>query len=44
MRVGTAWRNTVHDKPLMTIDVGPLRERDAVELAQTYVDSAVRCA
>jgi class 3 adenylate cyclase/tetratricopeptide (TPR) repeat protein len=34
-----AWRSTTRGSPLMTIDLGPLREEDAIVLAGTFVDS-----
>jgi class 3 adenylate cyclase/tetratricopeptide (TPR) repeat protein len=34
-----AWRSTTGGSPLMTIDLGPLREEDAIVMAGTFVDA-----
>ena len=39
-----AWRSAARDSPLMTIDLAPLRQEEAVELAGEYFDTANRFA
>ncbi len=34
-----AWRSTTRGSPLMTIDLGPLREEDAIVMAGAFVDT-----
>ncbi len=39
-----AWRSAARDSPLMTIDLAPLRQEEAIELAGEYFDTANRFA
>jgi class 3 adenylate cyclase/tetratricopeptide (TPR) repeat protein len=39
-----AWRQTIGTSPLMTIDLGPLRPREAEALASAYVDASAELA
>jgi class 3 adenylate cyclase/tetratricopeptide (TPR) repeat protein len=36
------WRATTHNRPLMTVDLGPLREAEALQFAAGFVDAAQR--
>ena len=38
-QLGQAWRSTIAGNPLFTIDLGPLREQDTIELASQYLDA-----
>lgn len=35
-----AWRGTTAGSPLMTIDLGPLRKQESMELASAYIDAS----
>ncbi|MCZ6731347.1 MAG: AAA family ATPase [Gammaproteobacteria bacterium] len=37
-----AWRSTVHGSPLMTIDLAPLRQAEAIALASAFIDASKR--
>ena len=34
------WRSTTYGSPLMTIDLGPLREEEAIALAGGFIDAS----
>jgi len=40
----SAWRGGTHGSPMMTIDLGPLRQNEALELASDFMDETRRAA
>ena len=39
-----AWRGSTHGSPLLTIDLGPLHEEEAIVMAGAYVDATEQFA
>jgi class 3 adenylate cyclase/tetratricopeptide (TPR) repeat protein len=40
----SAWRGTTQGSPLLTIDLGPLRQKEALEFADRFIDATNRTA
>jgi class 3 adenylate cyclase/tetratricopeptide (TPR) repeat protein len=39
-----AWRSRTHGSPLMTVDLSPLRQKEAIALASAFIDASKRIA